>query len=104
MTDHAELIERLRGAIVIADTWKRSYDQAASRINALVAERDALREALTWFDNMRQPLVNALYVAASRSEDEGGDPKYWDALLDDLRNSLQRTRSALTKLKATGEA
>jgi phosphohistidine swiveling domain-containing protein len=49
MGESDEQVERMRGAIVIADTWKRSYDQAAERIAALVAERDGLREALKPF-------------------------------------------------------
>jgi hypothetical protein len=49
MTDNAELIERLRDAVIVADTWKRSYEQTATALSALVAERDALREALKPF-------------------------------------------------------
>ena len=52
MTDHAELIERLRDGlpyVVSATVWAECdvlRNEAANALSALVAERDALRGAL----------------------------------------------------------
>ena len=50
MTDHAELIERLRAYRAYCPNTDRAdhpiCNEAADRIAALVAERDALREAM----------------------------------------------------------
>ena len=83
MTDHAELIERLRAEVMydaFGDLIVPSLlDQAATALDALVAERDALREALKPFaaladvhmgesnDARRWPAVKVGWLRAARA-------------------------------------
>jgi len=80
MTDHAELIERLRRAaqwVVSPDNDDGLSAEAATAIAALVAERDALREALKPFaaqTRVSSLTEEAMILRARAALAQGGEP------------------------------
>ena len=104
MTDHAELIERLRALVDKRVPWTHvsavsAMSEAATALAAVVAERDAAREALKPFGKLADWWTERLpddvnFHSAPMSKPEPGDMIFEHAFtLGDLR----RARAALAQ-------